>query len=128
MNKVEQLEKDYQMWREVKKFEIHKAQTKPQKFWLGLKYIFISPFKYLVINLRDLTTWIIFIITFLVLSSEVWVFYLLGLITGNAWFYGVASACWLFWLGPFTPFLPLCIAITIGIKEIIIRWKKRKKQ
>lgn len=100
--------------------------TKKKKLWL--KKIFINPVLYLVKNLKDLTTWIIFAIVFLTLSSEVWGFYLLGIITGNEWFYGIASACWLFWLGPFTPFLPLCVGITIGIKEGINRWKKKKKK
>ena len=127
-NKIEQLDKQYQEWRQAAKLEIKKAPTKRKKFGLWLKYIFINPFKYLIINLRDLTTWIIFIITFLILSSEVWVFYLLGLITGNSWFYGIASAYWLFWLGPFTPFMPLCIAITIFIREILRKWKNKRKK
>ena len=67
-----------------------------------------------------------------VMSSEVWVFYLLGVISWGSefskWCLGVASACWLFWLGPITPFLPLCIIITAFIKGIVnkIRFKKLK--
>jgi hypothetical protein len=52
------------------------------------------------------------------MSCEVWIPYLLGFITQNAWWYSVGSACWLFWLGPGTPFIPLCIAITLGLKKI----------
>lgn len=63
----------------------------------------------------------------LVVSSEVWVCYLIYWLTGNAWFLGIGSACWLFWLGPGTPFTVLCVAITIGIKAILnaITTKKR---
>lgn len=127
MNKIDELENDYNKRREVSKFEISQAKTKGKKFKLWLKYIFVSPFKYLMINLKDWRTWTIFIAVFLILSSEVWVFYVLGILTGNERFYGVASACWLFWLGPFTPFLPLCIAITIGIREVLNKWKKKKQ-
>lgn len=95
-------------------------------------HLITKPFKRLRINLKDIKTLVIFIIVFLVLSSEVWVFYLLGFIFSDTDFgkrcLGIGSACWLFWLGPFTPFLPLCIAITFGIKALFnkIRFRKIK--
>lgn len=76
-------------------------------------------------SLKDKTNIIIFIIVFLVLSSEVWVMYLLYFITNNAWFLGIGSACWAFWLAPFTPFLPLCIAITFGVRKLYNKLTKR---
>lgn len=76
-------------------------------------------------SLKDKTNIIIFIIVFLVLSSEVWVMYLLYFITNNPWFLGIGSACWAFWLAPFTPFLPLCIAITFGVRKIYNKLTKR---
>ena len=76
-------------------------------------------------SLKDKTNIIIFIIVFLVLSSEVWVMYLLYFITKNAWFLGIGSACWAFWLAPFTPFLPLCIAITFGVRKLYNKLTKR---
>lgn len=89
----------------------------------------IKPFKWLWTNLKDIKTLIIFIIVFLLLSSEVWVFYLLGVITWGSTFskrcLGVASACWIFWLGPFTPFMPLCIGITFGVKAIFNKIKHK---
>ena len=88
----------------------------------------IAPFKWIWKECKDIKTLIIFIIVFLVLSSEVWVFYLLGLIFQNNWFFGIASACWAFWLGPGTPFLPLCIGVTMGIKQIFNVIKKRKEK
>lgn len=84
-------------------------------------------FKWLFNTLKDRTNRIIFVITFLVLSSEVWIMYLLGIITGNAWFYGIASVCWAFWLAPFTPFIPLCIAVTFGIRKIVDRIRKKRR-
>jgi len=76
-------------------------------------------------SLKDKTNIIIFIIVFLVLSSEVWVMYLLYFITNNAWFLGIGSACWAFWLAPFTPFLPLCIAITFAVRKLYNKLTKR---
>lgn len=79
-------------------------------------------------QLKDRTNIIIFLSVFLVLSSEVWVPFLLGIITGKAWWYGIAATCWGFWLAPFTPFLPLCVAITFGIRKGIDAIRKRKKK
>ena len=79
-------------------------------------------------QLKDKTNIAIFIIVFLVLSVEVWLPIILGLITGNAWWYGIATACWGFWLAPFTPFIPLCFVITFTIRKFFNFIKKRKNK
>lgn len=86
--------------------------------------------KWLFAQLKDWRNFVIFAIVFLVVSCEVWVPYLLGVITNDAYWFGIGSACWLFWLGPGTPFLPLCIGLTLGIRKIIdkIRSKNNAKQ
>jgi len=89
-----------------------------KKLWKKL----VNFFKFV---LKDKASKIIFVIVFLVMSSEVWLCYLLGFIFQNAWLLGIASACWLFWLGPFTPFLPICLAITAGIRAL---WGKLRKK
>lgn len=96
-----------------------------KKLWLKCK-AFI---RWILKQLKDKTNILIFVIVFLVLSSEVWIPYLLAIITGNKWWWGIGSACWAFWLAPFTPFLPLCLAITFGIRKIVdkIRDKHNKK-
>ena len=38
---------------------------------------------------------------------------------------GVASAYLVFWAGPFTPYFPLCIAITLSLKKLIEKIKGR---
>lgn len=81
--------------------------------------------KKLLAALKDKTNIIIFIITVLVLSAEVWVMYLLYFITGNLWFLGIGSACWAFWLAPFTPFIPLCLVVTFCIRKIFDKIKKK---
>ena len=78
-------------------------------------------------QLRDWRNLIIFVITFIILSCEVWVSYIVYFCTGNTWWLGIGSACWAFWLGPFTPFVPLCVAITLGIRKIIDKIHGRRK-
>lgn len=75
--------------------------------------------KWLWQQLKDWRNLVIFVIVFIVLSCEVWVPYLVYFITGSKWWLAIGSACWAFWLGPFTPFLPLCIVITLGIRKLI---------
>lgn len=78
--------------------------------------------------MKDWKTLILYIIVNIVLSCEVWVPYLLGLITGNKWWYGIGSACWLFWLGPGTPFTLISITVTIAIKKLYIKLKNRRNK
>ena len=96
-----------------------------KRLWLKCK-AFI---RWILKQLKDKMNILIFIIVFLVLSSEVWIPYLLAIITENKWWWGIGSACWAFWLAPVTPFLPLCLAITFGVRKIVdkIRDKHNKK-
>lgn len=79
-------------------------------------------------SMRDWRTFLIFAIVCLVISIEVWLPYLLGVITWGTdfskWCFGIGSTLWLWWLLPGTPFLPLCIGITIGVKAIFNKIKK----
>lgn len=86
----------------------------------------VDGIKKILVQLKDKTNIVIFILTFLVLSSEVWGMYLLYFITGNAWFLAIGSICWSFWLAPFTPFIPLCIVVTIAIRKIYDKIRKKK--
>ena len=79
-------------------------------------------------QLKDWRNLVIFIIVCAVVSIEVWGSYLMAIITGNNWWWAVGSACWAFWLGPFTPFLAICIAITLGIRKIIEKIKGKDKK
>lgn len=83
-------------------------------------------FKWLWEQLKDWRTLIIFIIVLLVMYFPAYGFYVLSVIFKNAWLAGAATIYVAFWAGPFTPFFPLCIAITLGIKKIFQKLKKRK--
>ena len=52
--------------------------------------------------------------------------YLLYYIFKWNWCIVMGAVTFAFWFGPFTPFFPLCIAITLFIKKIM-QVKKRKK-
>ena len=81
--------------------------------------------------LKQLLNWktmLLFFIVMTVISCEVWVPYLIYFITGSEWWLGIGSACWLFWLGPGTPFIELCIAITLWIRGLMIRRNERRRK
>lgn len=96
------------------------------KVWEWIK----APFIWMWVNLRDWRTAVIFFVVFLLLSSEVWVPYLIGFIipATRAYLWSIGSACWIFWLGPGTPFLPLCMAITVGVKALFNKIRKTGSQ
>ncbi len=93
-----------------------------RKLWGRLKAFFVRLFR----QLRDKTNIVIFFSVFLVLSCEVWIPYLIAIITGIEWWWAVGSACWAFWLAPFTPFVPLCLALTAAVRKIYDKIKNKK--
>lgn len=94
-----------------------------RKIWKKIK-AFV---KWVFNQLKDKTNIVIFLIVVAVVSSEVWIPFILAIVTGIEWFWAVGSACWAFWLAPFTPFIPLCIAITFGVRKIVDKIRKNKK-
>lgn len=79
-------------------------------------------------QLKDRKNIVIFLIVFVVMSSEIWVPYLLAILTRNPWWWAIGSACWAFWIAPFTPFFPICIAVTIATRKILDRIARKKKR
>ena len=117
-----------------KKRNIRKNNKGAKRFFKMLWFYLLLPFYWFKDNLKDFKTLIIFLIVLIVLSSEVWVFYLLALLSWGSsfskWCLGIGSSFWLFWLAPFTPFLPICIFLTMLIKGILnkIIFRKELKQ
>lgn len=121
-NKIlEDYENKQLAWKAHIRFETNKWK----RFWKWIWYFIAFPWVWVFYNIRDWRTAVVFSIVFLVLSSEVWVPYLLGIILSNSWLIGVGTACWLFWLGPGTPFMVICIILTIGVKSL---WNKITKK
>ncbi len=68
---------------------------------------------------RDWRTFVILICVIIILYIPVWGGYLLYFIFKWNWGLAMANFVVAFWLGPFTPFFPLAIAITLVIKKIM---------
>jgi hypothetical protein len=90
-----------------------------------IKRCFRTVWEFFKHQLKDRITRWTFIIVYLVLSSPIWVCYILSIVTKNGWFAGIATTYWLFWAGPFTPFIGICLAITTGIRLLIKKIFKR---
>lgn len=74
---------------------------------------------FIVSNLKDKTTFIIFLIVLAIFGSPIVLGYILGIILKNAWFIGIATTCLAIWAGPGTPIFPLILIITIAIRNLI---------
>ena len=81
-------------------------------------------FKWLWHELKDPLNLIIFIIVNVVVSASVWVPLLFAFITGDSYWYGIAAAVEVVWLGP-VPYIPICLAITLGIRAVIELIRKK---
>lgn len=85
-------------------------------------------FKYIINECKDLKTLVLFLCWWLICNSPIIVGYVLFFITKNKWHLTYANACLLFWTGPFTPEIPLCVGLAIGTRKIIEKIKGRKKK
>lgn len=115
------------------KTRIRQEPSKAKRFWKWAWYLCAFPFIWIWVNIRDWRTALIFIFVALIVSSEVWIPYLIAVICWDneairISMLSVGSACWLFWIGPGTPFLVICIGITIGIKALFNKIKYRHKK
>ena len=129
--KLNDLEKTYKEKQLMWKTKIRLDSNKFRRFWKWVCYLIAFPFVWLFYNIRDWRTFVIFVIVFLVVSCEVWVPYLIAFICWNNEtlrysMLGVGSACWLFWAGPGTPFIIICISLTIGIKSVFNKIKQKR--
>ena len=89
---------------------------------------FISFFKWLLSQLKDKTTVIIFLILFAVAVSPIVLGYIFGFILKNNYFIGIATAYLLFWIAPGTPVFTVIIALTLAIRKLIkVILKKKEK-
>lgn len=78
-------------------------------------------------TLKDPLNLVIYVIVVIMFYSPTIIGYTLSMITKNAWHSTYATAYWLFWIGPFTPAIPIQIAITLGIRKIINILKGKNK-
>lgn len=91
-----------------------------------IKTKFINFCKWIWNECKDWHTLVLLIIVVVLMYTPVWGGYLLHILFGVKWGSVVATAYLAFWAGPFTPYFPLCIAITFGIKRLIEKIKGKK--
>lgn len=84
-----------------------------------IKSVLINIIEWIKNECKDWKTFIIFVCVIMVVYSPVWVGYILFFVFKWKWCLAMATAILVFWAGPFTPFFPLCIIITLGIKKLI---------
>lgn len=84
-------------------------------------------FKWIWKQLKDWHNLIILAIVTIVMTSPIWVCGILGFINNSPVLLGVAGGYFAFWLGPATPFWPLCIAITLLIRKLLEETCNKKK-
>ncbi len=82
--------------------------------------------KNILVQLKDIKTIIIFIVVLLVMYFPAYGFYFLSIILKKSSLAIIATSYIAFWAGPFTPFFPICIAITFAIKKLFFKQKKDK--
>lgn len=77
---------------------------------------------------KDWHTLVLFLVVVFLMYTPVWGGYLLHILFDIKWGSVVATAYLAFWAGPFTPYFPLCIAITLGIKKLIEKVKSKSNK
>lgn len=63
-------------------------------------------------------------ISFMLFYGWLIVFIVVGIISGNAWFYGVGAGGIVFWAGPFTPFFPIMLGFATFLRKVVFMDKK----
>ena len=131
--KLEKLENAYKEKQTLWKMHIRLEQNKFNRFWKWVWYLIAFPFVWLFYNIRDWRSAICVVISLILWSCSVWLWYLLAVVTGwdtetGKWFIGIGSAVFMWWLSPFgSPFLLLVTITSIGIKIFINKvFGKRK--
>ena len=135
MSNLKELEAQYKKHQLLWKTRIRLDTNKFRRFWKWVWYLIAFPFVWLFYNIRDWRSAICVLISFLLWSCSVWLWYLLAVVTGwdteqAKWFIGIGSAVWVWWVSPVgSPFILLVTITAIGIKSLfnVIKSKKSKK-
>lgn len=128
-------EEQYKQAQEERKRLIRQETSSLRRFLKWCVFLAFFPFRWLWTECHDWRFLVLFVGVVAIVGSEVWVPLVIGFIAtanGNSTLattmYSVAGVCEAFWLAPFTPFIPLCIFITIGIKALLDKIKGRKER
>lgn len=129
-NKVtEQYKKKQLVW----KTHIRLEQNKFKRFWKWVWFLIAFPFVWLFYNIRDWRSAVCIIISLLLWSASVWIWYALAIFSGwttdaAKWFAGIGTAVWIWWASPVgSPFILLVTMTAIGMKALWNKITHRKK-
>lgn len=98
-----------------------KIRNKPKHRWLHWLWYFIAfPFVWLWYNIRDWKSAVCVVISFILWSGSVWIWYLLAFITQRFdIFIPIGSAIWIWWISPVgSPFILLVTITAIAMKSL----------
>ena len=129
---LKELEREYRKRQLAWKVHIRWKPTKAKRFFAWVWYLIAFPFVWLFYNCRDYRSVICILISFLLWSASVWVWYVLALCTGwetdlAKWFIGIGSAVWVWWASPVgSPFILLVTITSIGMKALLNKIKGKK--
>lgn len=98
-----------------------------KRFFNWLKNKIVNFLRWIWQECKTPSTLLLLLLVVIVVYSPVWVGYVLFFIFGWKWALVLATACLAFWLGPFSPFFVLCVSITLAIKKIFSKLKKKKE-
>lgn len=127
-----ELESDYKKRQLAWKVHIRMKPTKAKRFWAWVWYLIAFPWVWLFYNIRDWRSVLCIIISFLLWSSSVWLFYLLGFIfyyseTIRTSMFAIGSAVWVWWVSPVgSPFILLVTMTSIGMKALLNKINNKK--
>ena len=127
-----ELESDYKKRQLAWKVHIRMKPTKAKRFWSWVWYLVAFPWVWLFYNIRDWRSVLCIIISFLLWSSSVWLFYLLGCIfyyseTIRTSMFAIGSAVWVWWASPVgSPFILLVTMTSIGMKALLNKINNKK--
>ena len=62
----------------------------------------------------------------LIFYIPLWLFLYYAVLTGNDYLYGLGFAYVAFWAGPFTPTIPIILAIAVFLKQMTKRLRKER--
>ncbi|MBQ8409431.1 MAG: hypothetical protein IJY39_11285 [Clostridia bacterium] len=98
-----------------------------KKLFLKIKSTVVNFFKWVWRECKDWRTIALLALVCIVIGSPVWVGYLLGILFGWEWAIVAATVAWGFWMLPGAPYFALCVSVTLAIKRIYQRWRKKKE-
>lgn len=130
---IKELEQTYKKKQLAWKARIRMKPSKWKRFWGWIWFLIAFPFVWLFYNIRDWRTAICIIVSFLLWSSSVWIWYLLAICTGwttdaAKWFLGIGTTIWIWWASPVgSPFILLVTFTAIGMKALFNKIKRSKK-